>query len=166
MASPSVFGSINHITSQDFYNILGILGFILSASLTAYSLFKSRENYSISVIDYANRAKDVTQFLIIITNNSSNPLAISSIIYEGTDCELEPKKIRGQVGCWGFVSTPRFPVCISAHGCQYVYLEFVDVPYIPLSRGTAVTFQIQSTRTLADKIVILGDISHYLHSRE
>ena len=108
MASPSVFGSINHITSQDFYNILGILGFILSASLTAYSLFKSRENYSISVIDYANRAKDVTQFLIIITNNSSNPLAVSSIIYERTECELEPKKIRGVFGHFGFVSTPFF----------------------------------------------------------
>lgn len=165
MESLLFFKILRSVASQDIYNILGILGFLLSASMAILALLRSREDYSIDVIDYANRNTDIVQFLIIITNKSSSPLAISSITYEGTVCELEPKKIRGEYQHFGFVSTPFFPVCIDPHSCRYIYLEFLDMPYIPLSRGTTVNFQIQSTRKLAHKTVLLGEISHYLHSR-
>ena len=165
MESLSFLKILRSVTSQDIYNILGILGFLLSASMAIFAFLRSRENYSVDVIDYANRHSDIVQFLIIITNKSSSPLAISSITYEGAICEIEPKKIRGEYQHFGFASTAAFPVCIDSHGCTYVYLEFLDVPYIPLSRGTAANFQIQSTRKLAHKTVLLGDKSHYLHSR-
>ena len=166
MDSSSSVELFKSITSQDIYNILGILGFLLSASMAILTFLRSQENYSIDVIDYANRHSDIVQFLVIITNKSSSPLTISSITYEGTVCELEPKKIRGKYQQFGFVSTPFFPICLDPHCSRYIYLEFLDMPYIPLSRGTTVNFQIQSTRKQAHKVLLLGDISHYLHNRE
>ena len=58
------------ITTQDIYNILGITGFILSAILSVRAFIKSRESYTIFVIDYEKRA-GVLQLLIAISNNSS-----------------------------------------------------------------------------------------------
>ena len=56
---------------QDIYNILSIIGFILSAGITIHTWRKSRECYHISVIDYEVH-HSVFQLLIAISNCSSN----------------------------------------------------------------------------------------------
>lgn len=158
---PSVSFSPN---IQDIYNVLSIIGFILSAVITIYTWQKSRECYQISVIDYEVR-HSVLQLLITVSNRSSNPLVIHTISCDGTDCELEPKPIRGKPDSFGFAATPRFPLCIEAHGCQYAYLEFVDYPHTSPTPGTNLTLEIHSTRKQVRKTLLLGDKSHYLHTR-
>ena len=150
---------------QDIYNILSIIGFILSAGITIHTWRKSRECYHISVIDYEVH-HSVFQLLIAISNCSSNPLVIHTISCGGIDCELEPKPIRGKPGSFGFEATPRFPLCIEAYGCHYAYLEFVDPPRTPLDRGTTVSFEIQTTFRLVRKTVTLPSRSHYLNKKE
>lgn len=155
-------------------NILGIIScFIAVASFTMSTLsivlayIKGRESYTFDVIDYAWRNNRVIQFLISISNRSDNPLTITDITFDKTVCELVPKAIRGDVGAWNFQTTPHFPLCIPAHGCQYAYLEFVGGPFPQnlLDQGKVVTFQIRTTRMQGQKIVSLGRISHYLHMR-
>lgn len=130
------------------------------------SNINSREKYDISVIDYAKRPNNIFQILIVITNCSDNPLTIKSIYCEKTICELEPKMIRGYPGKFGFVSTPQFPLCIPAHGCQYAYLEFLNFQHTSPVPGTTLNLEIHSTLKLVSKTVLLGDISHYLHTKE
>ncbi len=149
---------------QDIYNILSIIGFILSAGITIHTWRKSRECYHISVIDYEVH-HSVFQLLIAISNCSSNPLVIHTISCGGIDCELEPKPIRGKPGSFGFEATPRFPLCIEAYGCHYAYLEFVDYPHTSPTPGTNLTLEIHSTRKQVQKTLLLGDKSHYLHTR-
>ena len=157
---------------QDRNNItflISVIGFILTTYQLIRNVILSRENYVISVIDYVKRRDDCIQFLFGIENRSSYPLCISEITFYGITCELERKAIRQRPSSWNFQSTGNFPLCIQAHSSQYVYVEFLDVPcdtfpHIQLCRGTTVTFGIRSTRSLAQKKLMLGDISHYLHT--
>lgn len=143
------------------FGSLCISGFILVSNH-----MKSKESYDISVIDYAKPFNHVFQMLIVITNYSDSPLTISSVYCAGTICELQPKKIRGVPGQFGFCATPQFPLCIPAHGCQYVYLEFLNYPHTAPTPGTTLSLKIYSTRKMELKNVLLGDISHYLHTKE
>lgn len=146
---------------------------VISFLLTTYQLVRnavlSKENYKVSAIDYAKRRNDCVQFLLCVENLSKSPLCISEITFYGTTCELTKKAIHGNPHDWNFQSTGDFPLCIQPHSSQYVYVEFLDIalgtfPHIELCRGTAVTFEIRSTHRLARKKLMLGDISHYLHT--
>lgn len=148
--------------------IISVVGFGLSIYNFILPLIDSREKYQLDVIDYAVREPISTQFFVCFSNTSIRPLAIVSISYNGITCELEPKAIKNLPSDWNFRSSPQFPICIPARSSQYAYLEFVDRhhSHIPLSSGTAVTFEIHSTRKLAQKTLTLGDKAHYLHRRE
>ena len=146
---------------------ISLIGFGLSVYNFVHSLITSRENYVLDIIDYEVCTKRVTQFLVCFSNKSDSPLSIISVSYDGTICELEPKKIKGFPTDWNFQSSPRFPLCVPARGCQYAYLEFVSrsPKQKPLSPHTAVNFEIRSTRKLVQKTVSLPEKSHYLHTR-
>lgn len=145
---------------------ISVISLIISCSVVISNRIKSREKYDISVIDYKLTRSDILQLLIVITNYSDSPLSIKSVSCQGADCELEPKPIRGKPGSLRFAATSRFPICIEAHGCQYVYLEFLDYQHTPPVPGISLTLQICSTRKQEQKMLLLGDISHYLHTRE
>lgn len=148
--------------------LMAALGFMYAVLDAAASWLRSKENYKLSVIDYASRETNVIQFLVGITNNSNEPLIISEMSVFGTTCELLPKPIRGNPEKWNFQHTIGFPVCIEAHGCCYAFLEFVapGIGHNQLDPGITVSFQIRSTRKLARKNTTLGSRSHYLHKRE
>ena len=67
------------MTIQDVYNVLGVLGFLLSALLFVLGILKSRERYTVCVIDHAMRTDTIMQLLVSITNQSDRPLVITSI---------------------------------------------------------------------------------------
>lgn len=157
---------IKLLSTVNWELVIAIISLIVSCSVLISNGIKSRERYNISVVDYAFRRSDILQLLIVITNCSDSPLTIKSIFCGESICELEPKKIRGLPGNFGFVSTPQFPLCIPAHGCQYAYLEFLNYRHTPPVPGTSLTLEIHSTLKPARKTVLLGDISHYLHTTE
>lgn len=141
----------------------------LSLAITLITIIvnkiKSIENYSIFPIDYAYR-QNALQLLVSITNHSDTPLVISFIYCDGINCELEPKKIRGEPNKFGSAVTSQFPLCIAAHGCQFAYLEFSNFPHISLVPGKNLIFQIHSTRKQAQKTLFLGEPARYLHTKE
>lgn len=157
---------IKFLLSLNWELIIAIISLIVSCSVLISNKIKSREKYSISVIDYALRHPDILQLLVVITNCSDSPLTIKSIFCHESICELEPKMIRGLPGKFGFVSTPQFPLCIPSHGCQYAYLEFLNYQHTPPTAGASLTLEIHSTLKPERKTVLLGDISHYLHTKE
>lgn len=147
--------------------IISVSSFLLSVYTIVSAKIKAVEKYDIDIVDYMVYDNTSTQFLVCVSNKSSEPLSILSISYNGIICELEPKKIKNNPPDWNFQSTPRFPLCIAAHGCQYAYLEFVDRihPHKSLCRETTVNFQIRSTRKTVHKKISLGEPSHYLHTK-
>lgn len=150
-------------------SVAGVLGFILSLWLAISNAYRNRECYAFSIIDYeVQESRHVVRFLVCITNKSSRALTITEITYCGVCCELEPKRIRGAEGKLGFQATPDFPLCVPAHGAQYAYLQFAseDLAGTELSPGTSVNFQIRSTLHQVQKTELLGNISHYLHTKE
>lgn len=154
------------LTKENITFLIAVISFCLSVFSLIKSAIQNRESYEIKLIDYATRKKDIVQFMVVILNYSANPLSIVSFSAGETTCELVSKAIRGYPENWNFRSTPNFPVCIPAHGCQYAYLEFVGYQGIPLAPGTKLTFEIRSTHQRRSKTVLLGDTSHYLHTRE
>ena len=154
------------MTIQDVYNVLGVLGFLLSALLFVLGILKSRERYTVCVIDHAMRTDTIMQLLVSITNQSDRPLVITSISCGQSTCELEPKKIRGNPGQIGFAASARFPLCVPPQGCSYAYLEFQDYQHTPAAPGINLTLEIHSTHKVELKTVSLGNISRYLHTKE
>lgn len=157
---------IKFIQSLNWEAIIACASLLLSLFILIKDHVQSKENYRIDVIDHAMRTSTIMQLLVVITNYSDNPLTIVSVKCGESICELEPKMIHGTPGKTNFAVSPRFPVCIPAHGCKYVYLEFQDYGHTRPTPGTSLTLEIRSTRLLARKTVPLGDISHYLHTRE
>lgn len=149
---------------QTIYNILGIIAFVVSAAIATYTYIKSLEHYEVHIIDYELRRTSL-QLFIMVVNKSTNPLVIRSISCGGIDCELEPKLIRGGEKSLFRAITPLFPLGLEALGCQQAYLEFVGYPHNPPTPGTTLTLQICSTRKSEQKTVLLGEQSHYLHTR-
>lgn len=145
-------------------DIIGILGFLISIFTLIINHFQRKTKFKIFVADYVNRGS-VIQFLLCISNLSSEPLTIVSIKFNEITCELEPKKIRGNPEDWNSVTTPRFPVCIAAHSSCYVYLEFLGCEHISLNPGTVVNFQIYTTLRQVQKNITLDNTSHYLHKK-
>lgn len=153
----------------NFYNLLAILAFIGSAGLYLKAFLDSRRKVSLSVNDY-KRYDDigVVQFFVLLQNNSSKPLCISSIaIKQPSDiqtCELIPKPIRGIEP--NMIKTPWFPLNLSPHEGVLHYLEFLYCEDIELGRDKTVAFQIHTNRGMVEKAVTLGNISYYLHTKE
>ena len=161
-------GFMRWIGTQDNITFLiAVASFLITTVHVLASLIKSLESYSVDVIDYVKRTGRVVQFLVCVSNLSDMPLTVISIDFSVATCELHPKAIRNNPGAWNFQKTAEFPLCISPHSCQYAYLEFLDgdFQHMQLCRGTAVTFRIRSTRHLGQKSIILGDTSHYLHTK-
>lgn len=147
--------------------LIALASFAMSLLAVLRSFITGRESYRIEVIDYAFRSSRDIQLLICITNKSENSLSIIDIAVFGTTCELYPKKILGTPGKWYFRHTAQFPLCIPAHGCQLLYLEFLDGNFQAgqLAPGKRIDFEIRSTRKQVRKTVILGNESHYLRTR-
>lgn len=155
----------------DFSSAIALLSLFLSVGQIVVSVIRSRESYSVDVVDYKQPLSAIVQVLMVIENKSGRALTITEIMLEGVPCELEPKKIRGNEGKFGFCHTLEFPLCIPPHGCMYCYLEFLDIagstfPRIELSPGRGLNFEIRSTRRSVRKTVTLKDKSHYLHSTD
>lgn len=155
----------------DFSAAIALFSLFLSAGQIIVSLILSRESYSVDIVDYKQPFGAIVQVLMVLENKSSRALTITEIKLEGVPCELEPKKIRGSEGKFGFCHTPEFPLCIPSRGCVYCYLEFLDIyastfPRIELSPGKGLNFEIRSTRRSVQKTVTLKDKSHYLHTTD
>lgn len=146
-------------------DIAGFLGFLVSTGILIFESIKSRMRFLLKVIDY-NDSGPSTRFLISITNLSRSPLSIESVVFHGTTCELQPKKIRGNPEAWNGVTTNRFPVRVPPRDIEFVYLEFLTPQYVVLTQGMTVTFQIQTIRKQVSKTLLLGSRLHYLNKRE
>lgn len=145
-------------------DIAGCVGCALSLFLALSKWVNSRENFTISVIDYADFGGS-TRFLLSIENKSHAPLTICKISFCGTDCELEPKKIRGDPNAWNGATTARFPLRVQPHDAAFVYTEFVGCEHSRLIADMFVTFQIQSIDHSVSKTVLLGNTAYYLNKK-
>lgn len=143
--------------------IISVLSLGLSIVLAARTYIKERESYSMDIIDYRAFCTE-SQFLLCFSNTSTCPLTIIDIRYDGLICLLEPKAIETRRGV-PVRMTAEFPLCIPAHGAQYTYVLFPDagVQHKPLTPGTVVNFQIQTTRSLSQRTVTLSHTGYYLH---
>ena len=148
---------------EEMVDIAGVAGFILALWLAFCGWASKRECYTVSVLDYADFGPS-TRFFLAIQNNSDRPLVIREITFQGTVCELLPKKIRGEPEAWNGVTTHRFPIRVHPHDAEAVFLEFVDPGHSQLTADTWVTFQIQTTAQAGSKTVLLGSKSHYLNN--
>lgn len=157
---------IQFLTAINWELIIAFISLFLSVFAIISNALRSKEKYNVSIIDYKFIGPDILQLLIGLTNQSDSPLIIKSIFCNGFECELESKPIKGIQGKLNFSATPNFPVCIPSHGCQYVYLEFLDYKHTAPGFGTTLTLEICSTRHAVQKNLLLGHISHYLHTRE
>ena len=145
--------------------VVSIISLLMSVSIAVFQCFSKRENYNISVVDYAKPLPDVIQFLVCLENFSSNPLVIVSVSVHGVSCKIDTRTLRGATSQRQPAQTSPFPLCIQAHGALYCYLEFVssDLQDIDLAPGKTLTLQIRSTRHTAQKNAPLGNTADYLH---
>lgn len=155
---------MNSQTIDLLSKLAGVVGLCLSLFLAISGFFKTRTVFDLSVLDYT-RVRTISQFFISIVNKSSAPLVITEIVFHGTVCELEPKRIRNDPEAWSGVTTPRFPLCVPARSAQFVYLEFVGCEHSPLVADTWVTFQVQTISRRESRSVLLPGMGHYLHIR-
>lgn len=144
--------------------IISIFGLGLSIFLAIRTYIKERESYSIDVIDYRSFQTE-SRFLFCFSNTSSCPLTIVGIKCDGLVCLLESKTIEAKRDGTIVRASAQFPLCIPAHGAQYAYVLFPDtgVLHKQLDPGTAVNFQIQTTRALSQRTVTLSHTGYYLH---
>ena len=144
--------------------IISICSLSLSIFLAIRTYAKELESYSMTVIDYRGFQTE-NQFLFCFSNTSSCPLTIISMSYDGLTCLLEPRAIETKRDGTVVRASAQFPLCIPAHGAQYAYVLFpnTEVPHKQLSPGTAVIFQIQTTRSLSQRSVTLSHTGYYLH---
>ena len=146
-------------------NIAGFLGFVLSVYIVISQWIQNRENFKISVLDYSDAMNSI-RFLIAVENHSRSTLVITSISAFGTNCELEPKMIRGNPEAWNGATSVRLPVRVQARDAEIFYIEFLTKQHIPLSPEKSVTFEIRSIDHTVQKTVSLDSKSHYLNKRE
>ena len=161
----SDFLSLSGIEKTTF--VIAVLGFLFSCVHGLTAICKNLEKYKISVIDYRKFTPKTVTFFLCVTNRSSSTLTLTAVKFCGVECELEPKKIKNHPSPEAFYWSAQFPVQIPPRQAQIFYIEFVDehLRNIELNPGTAVNFQIRSTRRQARKSLLLGQPSHYLHSR-
>lgn len=146
---------------------ISVVSFIVSSWTAAISYIRSRENYTVEVIDHSTPRSDVMQLMVCISNASASPLTILSFTMFGTTCELRPKRIRGNPADFGFQGTPQFPICVPAWGAVYAYVEFVDsdLPVAGLYPGRKVDLTVRSTLRAQTLTITLPATACYLHKR-
>lgn len=153
---------INWITAG-----IAVIGLILSLFTALKDIYRQKIRFDVAAIDYRSyQSRNVMQLLLVISNFSSKPLSITFISVNGATCELERKKIHNDPTAWNGITTSRFPLCISADGCIFTYLEFVNFPHKPLTPETNLTLEIQTTKKRVLKNVLLGQPSHYLRTMD
>lgn len=149
---------------QAMYNLLGILGFLMSAILFITHLLSRRKKIRIKVHDYT-KIRHVVQLFINLQNYSSSSLCIHSIslINDSSEfpCELLPKAIRESGH--QLITTPMFPLNLSPHQGFQCFLEFLFCEDIQLVADKTLVLKIYTNRGVINKSVTLGNISHYLH---
>lgn len=145
-------------------NIMTIISFVVSGILGISKLLQSRKKLDIEIKDYKN-IFNVIQLYMFITNNSTNPISISSISLNSNgksiQCELLPKKIRGKGN--DLISTPTFPLNVNPQESRNYFLEFLDCSDILLNEGTLLSLTIYTNRGMIKKDITLPHKSHYLH---
>lgn len=123
--------------TQNIYNLMAIIGFILSGYLTIKSYLKSKINITMKVLDYREYMRNL-QFIVYLQNNSSMPICISSIMLDITpfcsdkpkepdehcysSCVLLPKKLEGTKG--KILVNSSFPVNLVGWEGRILILEF------------------------------------------
>lgn len=145
-------------------DVAGVAGLVLSLWLALSNWWRSRESFRVRVVDYADFGGTV-RFLLYVENLSRSPLVVLNVVYLGTTCELEPRKIRGTPPSWDSAVSPRFPVHISPRDAGLFYTEFAARPCTPLEVGTTATLQIQTIRRTVPRTVVLGPKAGYLNKR-
>lgn len=145
-------------------HICGIAGLLVSVLSILVPWLLSLERYKVDILDYSDALKGV-RFYLCVANLSSAPLVITSFSFSGTTCELLPKKIRGQVGEFGFQSTPSFPVTIPGHSATALFVEFLPPATVSLAPGGQVKLQVSTIAHSKEISLPLGSRSRYLNSR-
>lgn len=145
-------------------HICGVAGLLVSVVSVLVPWLLSLERYRVDILDYSDALKGV-RFFLCVSNMSSAPLVITSFSFAGTTCELLPKKIRGQVGEFGFQSTPAFPVTIPGHSAAALFVEFLPPATVSLAPGDQVTLQVSTIAHSKELALPLGPRSRYLNSR-
>lgn len=140
----------------------GVLALLLSAFILIRDYLRERLRFSLDIVDY-DVYRHSARFYISFSNLSHRPLIITGITYHEMLCELDPKRIRKPPEPLPLQHTPQFPLAIEAQGAGLYYVEFLGFSQKQLSRGTPVTFQIQTISRTVSKTVLLGEKSHYLH---
>lgn len=152
-------------SSQILYNILGILGFALSALIWICTFLNNRTRLTVKVKDYRKYFEKVIQLYLYIQNDSDNAIVISglSLLHNKQQypCELLPKKIRGKGD--DLIKTPLFPINLSP--CQGVLLpfEFLDCQDIELSPDKTIALEIHTNRKKIEKSLTLDQPGYLLH---
>lgn len=156
---------ITTATTQDTYNILGIIGFILSALIWIYTYRKNRVLLDVEIKDYTKVFGRVVQLYLYIQNNSGSPLTISGISIVHNEkkypCVLLPRKIRGTGE--DLIKTPMFPINLSPHEGILLPFEFSNCQDIELALDKTVALEIYTNRKMIEKSLILGRPDHLLH---
>lgn len=142
---------------------ISAISFLMSVILTVKDMIRSREFYSVEVLDYKQFPSGEAMLYIYVCNRSQEMLTISRFSISGVTCELEqkPLQIKGAIPR----HTPDFPVCIPPKGCAYLYLDF---PYrldqqMLLNPNKALNLEIQSTRRTVSKSLSLKYQVQNLH---
>lgn len=159
-SSPSWAGALFSLLAD----AAGVIALLLSVGTIVCHALRGRAAFDVDVIDYADFGAS-TRFLLAIRNRSYQPLVITSMVYNATLCELEPKMIRGCPDQWNFRATSRFPLCIPPRSASADYIEFLTHSHIPLAPGTTLTLEIHTISGRVRKTLSLGNKSHYLHTR-
>jgi len=151
---------------QLIFNILSILGFIMSGILTAVQIFSKRKNINVFVCDYAKRTS-VVQLFTFIQNNSKAGITINSFSIIENDkqlqCELIPKTIYKKDT--KFIMSPMFPINLAPNQGYSCFLEFLFCEEIQLYPDKILHLRIHTNLGTIDKSLILGSTSHYLHKK-
>lgn len=143
---------------------ISALSFLMSAILTVKDMIRSREFYTVEVLDYRQLPRGEATLYIYVCNRSQELLTISRFSISGVTCELE--RIPLHIGESVTRHTPDFPVCIPPKGSAYLYLDFPCQParQMLLNPDKALNLEIQSTRGKVSKSVNLQMLVPNLHS--
>lgn len=150
---------------QSTYNALGILGFVLSALLWFFAVYKKRTNLYVESKDYTKALGEIVQLYLYIQNQSDSPITISGISivhYEKKlPCELIPKKIR-KTGD-NIIYTPCFPINLAPQQGVCFPFEFLNCRDIEVGPGKKVALEIYTNRKLVKESLILNQPNTLLH---
>lgn len=158
---------------QSITFLIAVIGFLISITLSLHRFFLYRKNFSLSVIDYAQKPSSEwkTHLFILIHNKSSQPLFISSIKLQCTsqgklfwrECGLMPQLVRETAAYTA--KTAAFPITVPPLGMCSEFLEFQYSGDRVLGLDIPVSFQIQTNRGMVVKSALLSSRAHYLHTR-